>query len=222
MTNDKLPISLASFLILGVLPKLMERDLLGGMYIRLGRVLTLSAWLYETGAILGRFWEDKLLVVVKMFEVEGKREEFTQFWCNQAKKRLEIYGSQPSNFPIFVVQTDLEMFTGKKLEDLMKIGDKKLHHKEGEKWLKLAETSMIEGIMFGEMFPDLTHTMLVNQYEKIDTDSWKEARSYGVTLSEKPPQITVADKEKEVIAMARDYVVEYHPELIEDLRLAEI
>lgn len=222
MANDKLPISLASFLISGILPKLVEKDVFGRMYIRLARVLTLSYWLYETGAMLGHSWRDRLAVVIKIFEVDSKREEFTQFWCNEAKKRLEMYGNQPHSFPSFVVQTDLEMFTGKKLQDLPKIGNKKLHHREGQWWLQLAEKSMIEGIMFGSMFPDLTYTMLVNQYEKVDMDSWKEARSYGVTLSEKPPQITVADKEKEAIAMARDYVVEYHPELIDDLGLTEI
>jgi len=207
---------------LSVLPKMMERDMLGRMYIRLGRVLTLSAWLYETGAILGRFWRDKLPVVTRMFEVESKREQYTDFWRNEAKKRLEMYGSQPTSFPIFVAQTDLGMFVGKKLQDLLNIGDTKLHHKEGQRWLELAERSVIEGIMFGSMFPDLTYDMLVNQYEKIDIDSWKEARSYGVTLSEEPPQITVVDKEKEAIAMARDYVVEHHPRLVADLGLAGI
>ena len=222
MPTNELPISFGTFLMLSVLPKMMERDMLGRMYIRLGRVLTLSAWLYETGAILGRFWRDKLPVVTRMFEVESKREQYTDFWRNEAKKRLEMYGSQPTSFPIFVVQTDLGMFAGKKLQDLLNIGDTKLHHKEGQRWLELAERSVIEGIMFGSMFPDLTYDMLVNQYEKIDMDSWKEARSYGVTLSEEPPQITVADKEKEATAMARDYVVEHHPRLVGDLGLAGI
>lgn len=221
MSNDKRPISLGTFFMLGILPRLMEKDGLGKQFILLGRVLTLSSWLYETGAMLGRFWKDNLPVVVKMYEVEGKREEFTQYWRNQAKNRLERYGGQPNSFPIFVVQTDLEMFMGKKLDDLLKIGDKKLHHKEGQEWLRLAETSLIEGIMFGSMFPDLTHTMLVNEYEKIDMDSWKEARKYGVTLSEEPPRITAAGKEKETIETARDYVAEYHPELMDDLRLTE-
>jgi hypothetical protein len=133
-----------------------------------------------------------------------------------------MYGSQPTTFPIFVVQTDLRMFAGKRLQDLLNIGDTKLHHKEGQRWLELAERSVIEGIMFGSMFPDLTYDMLVNQYEKIDIDSWKEARNYGVTLSEEPPQIAVADKEKEAIAMAQDYVIEHHPRLLADLELAGI
>ena len=222
MSNNKLPIGLASFLILGPLPRLMEKDWLGNQFIRLGRILTLSIWLYETGAILGRFWKDKISTVVEMFEVEEKRGEFTQYWCEQAKKRLEKYGEQPNSFTIYVAQTDLEMFMGKKLDDLMKIGDKKLHHQEGQKWLRLVETSLIEGIMFGSIFPDLTHTMLVNKYEKIDTESWKEARKVGLTLSEAPPQTTAADKEKEAVEMARDYVTQYHPRLTGDLRLPKI
>jgi hypothetical protein len=108
---------------------------------------------------------------------------------------------------------------GKKLEDFVKIGMKKLSSNETNQLLKLAETSMIEGIMFGSLYPDLTHTMLVNEYEKIDVGSWKEARKYGVTLSEKPPQMTAEDKEKEAVEMARDYVMEYHPGLIADLSL---
>jgi len=219
MSSNKPAMSFSAFLSPGIVSKMIEKSMFGGMYIRLGKVLTLSVWLYETGAILGRFWKDKVPVVVKMLEAEGKQEEFTQFWCNQAKKRLEMYGSQPHSFPIFVTQTDLEMFEGNKLQDIMKIGDKKVPLQEAEPWIKL---SMVEGIMFGAMFSDLTRTMLENEYEKIDMDSWEEARSYGVTLSEKPPQMTVVDKEKEAIAMARDYLAEYFPELIDDLGLMEI
>jgi hypothetical protein len=204
---------------MGALPKLLEKGVFGKSSIRLGKVLTLSYWLYETGAILGRFWKDKIPVVFSMWEVEDKREKFTQYWHDQARNRLEKYGEQPRTFPIFVLQTDLDMFMGKKLEDFVKIGMKKLSPNEANQLLKLAETSMIEGIMFGSLYPDLTHTMLVNEYEKIDVDSWKEARKYGVTLSEKPPQMTVEDKEKEAVEMARDYVMKYHPGLIADLSL---
>ena len=222
MAEDELPISLASFLILGVLPRLMEKDWLGRQYILLGRVLVLSVWLYETGAVLGRFWKDRLPKVVEMFEVEDKRKDFTEYWCNQAKKRLEKYGGQPNSFPIFVAKTDLEMYTGEKLEGLLKIGNKKLHHEEAQKWLRWVETSLIEGIMFGSLFPELTNTILSNEYEKISIDSWKEARKYGLTLSEEPPRTSLVDKEKEALLMARDYVAEYHPELVGDLGLAEI
>jgi hypothetical protein len=219
MSDKELPMSLGQFLIMGIFPKLAEKGVFGGPFIRLSRVLTLSSWLYETGAILGRFWKDKIPVVFSMWEVEDKREKFTQYWHDQARNRLEKYGGQPRTFTIFVLQTDLDTLLGKKLEDFVKVGLKKLSPDEANQWLKLAETSMIEGIMFGNLYPDLTHTMLANEYEKIDVDSWKEARKYGVTLSEKPPQMTVEDKEKESVEMARDYVTEYHPGLIADLSL---
>jgi hypothetical protein len=222
MSGRELPISFGTFLVMGIFPKLAEKGVFGKPFIRLGRILTLSCWLYEAGEILGRFWKEKIQVVVSMYEVEDKREEFTQYWRNQAKNRLENYGGQPQTFPIFVLQTDLHVLMVKRLEDLLKIGDKKLSGDEGNKWLRLAETPMIEGIMFGSLYPDLTYTVLSNEYEKIDMDSWKEARKYGATLSEEPPQMTVADKEKEAIEMARDYVMEYHPELTEDLGLAKM
>jgi hypothetical protein len=117
-----------------------------------------------------------------------------------------------------VGQTDLEIFTGRKLEDLMEVGDKKLYHKEGQHWLTLAERSMIEGIMFGYIFPDLTHQIiLTNEYEKVDMGSWNEARKCGVTLPEKPLHRTVRSKEQEVVGLLQDYVKEYHPKLGDDL-----
>lgn len=222
MPDRELPTSFGTFLVMGMFPKLAERGVFGKPFIRLGRILTLSCWLYETGAILGRFWKEKIPVVVSMYEVEDKREEFTQYWRNQAKNRLENYGGQPQAFPIFVLQTDLAILMGKRLENLLQVADKKLSGDEGNKWLRLVELSTIEGIMFGSLYPDLTHSMLSNEWEKVDMDSWEEARKYGVLLSEEPPQMTVAEKEKETIEMARDYVMEYHPELMDDLGLAKI
>jgi len=224
MSDKDLPLTLGQFLIMGILPKLGERGVFGRPFIRLGRVLTLSCWLYEVGATLGRLWKDKIPVVISMYNIGGKREEFTQYWHEQARNRLEKYGKQPQTFPIFVLQTDLDMFMEKKLEylkieDFGKIVGKKLSHSETNEWLRLIETSVIEGIMFGSRYPDLTHTMLANEWEKIDEDSWNEAKKYGVTLSEKPPEMTVEDKEKEAVEMARDYVRQYHPRLIADLSL---
>ena len=226
VSDNILPISLATFLILGPLPKLMEKDILGKMYITFGRVLTLSCWLFEIGAVLGRFWIERVPIVVRMFEVESKQKYFTQYWSEQARNRLQLYGKQPNDFPTFVFETYMETFTHKKFEELelkelIKIGNSKLYHEQAQHRLRLAETFLIEGIMFGSKFSDLTHAMLVNQYEKVDIDSWEKARRYGVTLFEKPPQTSVAAREKEAIALARDYVSKYHPQLLSDLGLAE-
>ena len=101
MSDRELPISFGAFLILPILPKLSEKGVFGKPFIRLGRVLTLSGWLYETGAILGYLWKDRIPVVVSMYEVEDRREKFTQYWHNQAKSRLKKFGEQPRTFPIF-------------------------------------------------------------------------------------------------------------------------
>lgn len=222
MSDTGLPISFGQFLIMSVFPGLVEQNVFGKPSVRLGKVLTLSVWLYETGAILGRFWKDRVPVLVCMYEVEHRREEFAQYWRDQARKRLEKYAEQPRAFQMFVLQTDLDMLMGKRLEDLewegfVKIAAQKLSHDDANRWLRLIETSLIEGIMFGSLYPKLTHDMLVNAYERIDVDSWKEARRYGVALSEERPQTTAAEKEKEAVDMARDYVMQYHPGLMTDL-----
>ncbi len=224
VSNSELPIGLATFLIMGPLPKLMEKDTLGKMYITFGRVITLSCWLFEMGAVLGRFWIKKIPIAVKMFEVESKQGTFTQYWSEQARNRLQLYRKQPKTFPVFILETYMEWFTQKKFEDmefkeLIKLMNGELYHDEAQRMLRLAETFVIEGIMFGSIYPELTYAMLVNQYEKIDMASWEEARRYGVTLSEKPPLQSVAEKEKEALALARDYVSQYHPQLLSDLGL---
>jgi len=219
MSKDELPINFASFLMVSVVPKRMEKNWLGTTYIRLGQVLNLSAWLYETGAILGRIFKKRITSVLKTFEYEDKLDSFTNYWETQARKRLDAFTGNPTSFPIFVISTDLNMYFSASLDDFMKLANKKLMAKEGEALLQTVNTSMIEGIMFGTIYPDITLKILKNEYENIDMSNWKEARKYGVSLPENPSIKTVADKEKEVTLLFKDYSTEYHPGLIKELKL---
>jgi hypothetical protein len=219
MPNENLPISFGDYLITCVIHKITEKTWLGSPFVRIGRILTISAWLYETGAILGRRWKDKLPVVMQMYEIEEKRSEFTIYWSNQAKKRIDQYGGSPKNFQTFMIHTDLELFWNSKIQDFIKIGDKKLNKNQAQESLQLASLSLLEGIMFGSLYPDITKEMLTNTYEKVDMNAWKEARKYGLTLSKNPPYTSVLDKEEQAIELARDYVKQYHPNLINALNL---
>lgn len=219
MSKDELPINFASFLMVSVVPKRMEKNWRGTTYIRLGQVLTVSFWLYETGAILGRLFKKRITSVLKTFEFEDKLDSFTNYWEMQAKERLNKFTGNPTNFPIFVITTDLNMYFSASLDDLIKLSNRKLMAKEGELLLQSVNTSMIEGIMFGTIYPDLTLEILKNEYENIDMKNWEEARKYGVSLPESPSIKTVADKENETTVLFKDYLTEYHPGLIKELQL---
>ena len=219
MPKDELPINFASFLMISVVPKMMGKNWLGAKYIYLGQVLTVSFWLYETGAILGRLCKKRITSVLKTFEFEDKLASFTSYWETQAKERLNKFAGNPTNFPVFVITTDLDMYFGATLDDYMRLANNKFKRNEGERLLQIVNTSMIEGIMFGSIYPDLTLDILKNEYENIDMENWEEARKYGVSLPESPSIKTVADKENETTVLFKDYLTEYHPGLIKELQL---
>ena len=85
--------------------------------------------------------------------------------------------------------------------------------KDGEVLLQSVNTSMIEGIMFGTIYPDLTLEILKNEYENVDMNNWEEARKYGVSLPKNPTIKSVTEKENEVTQLFKDYLTEYHPAL---------
>ncbi|MFC2039067.1 hypothetical protein ACFLUG_04790, partial [Chloroflexota bacterium] len=165
-----------------------------------------------------RLYRKRINSVLKTFEFEDKLDSFSEIWKENAEERLNNFTGTPKSFPIFVLSTDLDMYFSASLDDFLKLADKKLKAKEGEELLQSVNTSMIEGIMFGTLHPGLTLNILKNEYENVDMENGEEARKYGVSLPKNPSIQNVADKENETRLLFKDYLTEYHPGLIKELR----
>jgi hypothetical protein len=215
MFDGELPISFGYYLFLTKRHTIIETDPHNIPYIRLGKVLALSSWLYEIGATLGWIWKDKIPTLVKMWELEVEVEAFIKHWKKRAGERLKQYGSTPKSFQVFIAQTDLERLWGSNIDELEQVVNIKLIEHSADKSLSHASSaSIVEGIMFGSKFPELTENMLRNTYENNDRETIDEALKFGVVLPGKSPANTVVNMKIKAKKLAHDYMQQYYPELL--------
>ena len=204
----------------GMVPvsQVLEKPVFRSPYIRFMRFLLVSKYLYEIGAIIGRARHNKLLILVKMLAVPGKEHNVVSFLQEQAQKRLDSYGREPDTFFSLFMTTELAKM-GCKLEWFevpRKVAEQKMPLQEAEPIIKLLGE---EGIGFGSKFPELTQRMFSHQYERIDMGQWREMKKYVTTFSGHPPQITLEEREQEVLSQLAVYVNEYFPQLVRPLAL---
>lgn len=230
--------------VLGYVPvnKVAKKRLLGGPYIPFSDFCTVLCFMYESGAILGRARRDKLSILVKMLEAPGTRKALTkallmlqggtiEILRNEAKKRLDTFrsevGKEPDTFFEFIQLRELERTIGLSLNDALKAysgGDKRIMKALDDKVpLKEAEPHIkifgLEGIGFGNSFPQLTERMYRNLHENIDMHVWSDARAHGLAIPEKPTQMTLEEQEEQILQMVAAYTSEYYPELLDPLDL---
>ena len=219
-----------------------KKRLLGGPYIPFSDLCTVLCFMYESGAILGRARHDKLSILVEMLEGPSTRTAFTRHLLtlrggtieilrNEAKKRLDTFrsevGKEPETFFEFIQLRELERTIGLSLNDalkaysggdkrIMKALDDKVPLKEVEPYIKFLG---LEGIGFGNSFPQLTERMYRKAHEFIDMDVWSKWRAHGLAIPEKPTQMTLEEQEALILQMVAAYTSEYYPELLDPLDL---
>ncbi len=232
-------ITLMGFFGMGPMQNVIRKRLFGGPYLRFADYITVSGYLYECGALLGRAKRDELMIVAKMIAQSGREGEAIEWWQDSARKRLseyvDTYGEQPKSLQIFLMETEYkkagvvlpyrgpELHTDREFKRYMrlmtKIANAKMPVEDMEPLIKFLG---MEGIGFGSNFPELTEKMYREANENINLESWAKAREYGVILPEQPTIISLEEQEQTVLSMVAIYVYEYFPELVEPLGLTEI
>ena len=212
--------TLIGYLGMDIVHRVTETRLLGEPYIRFINALQVFAFLYETGAILGRAKRDKLKPLEKMLGEPEREGEFIKYLQEQAKQRLDKFGKEPDSFLEFIYSTELAEL-GLSLTSFpnMKAMKKKLDEKFPLKGMidRVIKMHGLEGIGFGSSFPDLTEKMVRNLYERTDMDVWAEARAYGLNIPEKPARISFEEREEEVLTEVANYTRQYFPKLVKPL-----
>lgn len=223
--------TLIGFMGIPIVTKAAKTRLFGGPYIRFYNMFEVISYLYMAGAILGRARRSKLSILAKMLSVPGTEKETVDWLREQAKKRLKQFrtevGKEPDTFNEFILFRELESAIGLSMNDwfkayadgnrrIMKAADEKVPLEKAEPIIKMFQ---LEGIGFGSSFPELTEKLYRNTFEKVDRDSWVEARKYGLAISEEPTIISLEEQEEIVLQMVAGYASEYYPELLDQLDL---
>ena len=178
--NDVPKLSLMGYLASISFPGVIEKPLFRKQRIKLGNLLLVSNYLYETGAIIGKLYSKKLPLLWQMFDVECGREKESIFYFQmEAKKRIDSYGKQPESFfHLFWItelsKMDLNLEISPEFKNAL---GKRIAMEQASPMVIALGT---EGIGFGSKYPELATRLLEYQYDIGYVRTEAEIRRYGI------------------------------------------
>ena len=99
------------------LTRLTKTRFFGGRYLPYYDYCSLLAFVYESGAIIGRARHDKLNILEKILESPWKEHPFMKFCQDQAKERLDVFNSEAGREPRSFLEFILIEEFAKAIED---------------------------------------------------------------------------------------------------------
>lgn len=227
-------ITLMGFFGMGPVQNLAKSRLFGGPYLHFADVVTISGYLFQSGALLGRAKLGQLNYLAKMFADPRREPDVIKLLQDSAKRRLDdyvdTYGEEPFNLMSFILASEYKKtgiiipLHGLELTDtnkrqVAKVAKVKMPLKEVESTIKYG---MVEGIGFGSLLPDLTETMYRESNDDIDIEAWELWKESGLEIPESPTVVSLEEQDQTVLSMVATYAQAYFPELIEPLKLTEV
>ena len=180
--------------------------------VRLGQLANLKAWLFETGAILGRARSGQLPTLAVMMSRPGMESNVAALLERRGKELMDECGEhEPQTF--FKLHRKVGNLEP---ERLLKEGMKTMPLREA---YMVGSVAVVDGVAFGASYPALTERLYLKQYEEVDEESWHQAREYGLDIREEPSRMPLQEREHEALLELGMFVSEYYPELLEPLRL---
>ena len=187
----------------------------GKSYVSLSGLLQLCGYLYETGAILGRARQDRLLELMSM----SFAAEEVQFYLAELRslllRRLEKSGRYAHSFYTFYLHgtmRDMNIYF-----DIS--GMRKAHNDIRDKTGvgQFLERAGAEGLLLGAWYPDLAEKMYGKGYGAQE-DIINEMTRRVAVLPEETAITSIREREELILSKLSIYVSRYHPELANTLR----
>ena len=180
--------------------------------VRLGMLVHSKAWLFETGAILGRARRGELPILAVMLSRPGKESDVAIYLERRAEELMaKCAGQEPKTFFEFHEKVgDIDP------AELLRDGMKNVPIREA---LMIGQVGVVDGVAFGARYPELTERLYRAQYEEVDEESWHEARKYGLDVPEEPTRMPLEEREHAALLELAAFATDTYPELVEPLRL---
>jgi hypothetical protein len=213
--------SLTAWLFLSIVGQAAEKGLFGARYIRFGRFLAIGFFAFTTGVVLGRARRDRIEILARLLAVPEREKELSDFLRRAGTLLLEQYGGQPESLQEYFMSTQLARAgvtypAGFYSVGLLQVAEHKLPLTEVEEELS---AFLLRGIAFGASFPELAETLWREAYEKLDPESWAQARRAGLDIPEEQETYPLEQREQEVLFQVAAYAREFRPDLVDPLGL---
>jgi len=184
--------------------------------VPLSGLLQVCAYLYETGAILGRARQDRLLELVSMsFAVEEMQYHLTEL-RNLLRRRLETSGRYAHSFYTFYLHgtmRDMNMYF-----DINGMREAHNNIREKTEVGDFLEYAGVEGLLLGGRYPDLAEKMYGKGYGEQENVIDEMTRGVAI-LPEETTVTSLQEREQLILNTVGLYVSQYHPELMDVLGL---
>ncbi len=215
---------LLAYLVHQIVAPLTRKGLFSHDYVLFGEYMPCAQFLYETGAVLGYTFRDRLLVFVELFTEPGHQSDFVSYIATPAAHRLADLPGEPKDF--------LDLFFKPETERLMKVmrSHGLTEYSEWADFSKVAKQKMrikdifsqlqmtaAEGVGLGSQYPELTERLLLSTD---DGETWRNARAHGLDIPASPPKPKpIPERQAQATAMIRPYVERLLPDLLTKLGL---
>jgi len=199
---------LFAYLALPALEQVLGRGPGGRSYVSLSGLLQVCAYLYETGAVLGRSNRDTLSELVSLSFAADEIHHCLAEVETLLMRRLETSGQYAHSFYTFYLHgtmRDMDMeFDVKAMKEAHRIYRDKT---QADDFMKYAGA---EGLLLGGWYPDLAEKMYASGFGQQESVIREMTKNVGV-LPEETSVRSIHDRERLVLSRVSEYLSRHAP-----------
>jgi hypothetical protein len=215
-------VTLAQVFFIPLIQPHIRKPLFGKPRLPLANFLTVGAYLYETGAVLGWAYRDSQLALEGVIGQPRITGQLVRLMRSKAKERMAEAKSQYDSLGQFVYETQVAR-VGHPMDMNSTGGLQRFAN-----WVKTQSLDLdaanpelqilfAEGVGYGFEFPEETQRGWRATYENHEEQehilSWREAYQDGTVHNPEPPTQTWDERVSELKDALREYIREFMPEL---------
>jgi hypothetical protein len=202
-----------------------RKGFFSGEYVLFAEYLSHAQLLYETSAVLGYIYRDRLGTFTELFSEPGRQADVTNLLVSgrYVADRLAGLPDEPENFndlfftPELMVQA--RNFGLTQFSELPKYPDicRKVFTLKmpGQVAFEHSTVTFLEGIQLGSQYPELTEKLFSYKH---DTEKWRFAYEHGVEVGPSPPEtIPLKERQVEVMTFIKPFIEKARPDLLSKL-----
>jgi len=192
--------------------------------VRMGPLISVGGFLFETGAVLGRVMRDQLPTFVYPFCSETPDNVALADLMRRKGREVASRGEGASTISELVTISEMRKVDATLPADQWAMW--MLANGNGELAVEFAGQMgimfMVDGAGFGAEFPDRFEQLYFNTYAKVDRDAWNEMREHGLDIPAEPDEFVPLEVRTENdLAIFADYCAEFYPDYVAKLGLQQ-
>ena len=210
--------SLGEFLGMEAMEPALEKRLFGGYNVRALPFIWAEFWVFQKGLVLGRAMRHNLAPVATMLAERGDHPKLQDFMIETAATTFRDYEASRGKEP----ESLLKLFEWERFKGDINLSEVNVLKLLTKKKARLGEmrpyllADLISGVGIGAAYPGLVESLWEQLYGAVEEDQWQNARSLGLDLPGQQSELRIDETETMVMEEARQYAVQYFPELVDD------